>query len=202
MAINHAEQLNQIIDVFNASHPTTNQVEWQSDLSTLKDANVFFTTSVLGMKAISHVIEDQATSLGGSFRFYSAFQKFSRVKAQQNRYEKLLETKNPLYIFGIPDMPLWKDPNLIEVELEQPMIEGRAYLAHNWFVVLHNPQFVSMALVSREVPSPTRPIGAPDKLVYRSFEGFWTYDTNVINHVVEVLDSYIRQKLGAEALRP
>lgn len=199
--MDHAEQLNNLIDIVSNSVEKIgyNGYENQSALDKLRDANVFFTTSVLGMQAISHVIEDQAMTLGGSFRFYTAFQKYSRAKNQQVRYRKLLEVKNPVYLFGIPDVSLWKDPNLIEVSLDTTIIPGQPHLSRNWFVILYNPQLVSMALVSREVPSKPRPAGAPDKLVYRNFEGFWTYDMNVISEVVTILDGYIEQRLGARA---
>ncbi len=201
--MDYAERLNQIID--SVGKGLTNvgytSFEEQANLKKLEKANVFFTTSVLGMKSISHVIEDQAVSLGQPFRFYSAFQRFSRFKEQQERYKKILATQNPVYIFGIPDMQLPKDPNLVQIGLEDPINQERRYLAQNWFVVLHNPQFVSMALVSREIPNTTRPAGASDKLVYRSFEGFWTYDKEVISQVVEILDGYIKQRRGSQGLK-
>jgi len=196
--MDYAMRLNQIIDIAGKGQENLDysNYESQAELDVLKNANVFLTTSVLGMKAISHVIEDQAVSLGGSFRFYSAFQRYSRAKLQQQRYNNILATNNPVYLFGIPDVPLWQNPNLIEVNLEEPVLQDRPYLAQNWFVILHNPQFVSMALVSREIPNSLRPVGAPDKLVYRNFEGFWTYDKDVITQVVEILDGYIGHKLG------
>lgn len=194
--MDYAERLDDIINVVGKTYTQKDysSFENQGELAQLQNANVFFTTSVLGMKAISHVIEDQAITLGRPFHFYSAFQKLSRIKDQEERYRKILATGNPVHIFGIPDMKLWRDPNLIEIALDPPTDDGRPCLARNWFVVLHNPQFVSMALVSRELPGLNRPAGAADKLVYRNFEGFWTYDKEAISRVVEVLDGYIQQR--------
>jgi DICT domain-containing protein len=196
--MDYAERLNNIIEVVGKSYDNVgyNRFDNQSDLKALQNANAFFTTSVLGMKAISHVIEDQAINLNKPFQFYSAFQKLSRFKAQEERYRRILATKNPVYIFGIPDTRLWSDPNLIEIPLEESVSPGKPSLANNWFVVLNNPHLVSMALVSREIPANLRPTGAPDKLVYRNFEGFWTYDKEAIARIVEVLQGYIKQRLG------
>jgi len=157
-------------------------------------SDVFFTTSVLGMNAISHVIEDQAMTMGQAVRFYASFQKFSRVQPQQARYRQLLAAHIPVYLFGIADAPLWEDPCLKPVTLSSPTRPGQPSLTHNWFVVLNNPQFVSMALVGRELPNSTKPLHAPDKLLYRNFEGFWTYDKAVIGQVVEILDDYIKRR--------
>ncbi len=199
--MNHAEEINKLIMLasqgsdFKAQGYRTFETEDQASLSNkLQSANLFFTCSVLGMKAVSHVIEDQAVNLGGQFRFYSAFQKFSRLKPQEERYRRILMLGNPVYVFGLPDSPLWRDPNLNVINLKEPTNPDQATLAQNWFVILDSPQLVSMALVARELPATNRPRGAPDKLIYRNFEGFWTYDREVILPVVALLDNYIQQQ--------
>jgi DICT domain-containing protein len=198
-SMNHATELNKLIEVaarrsdFNAQGYRTFETEENSQLAkALKAANLFFTCSVLGMEAVSHVIEDQALNLGGKFRFYSAFQKMSRFRPQEERYRQLFRLGNPIYVFGIPDVPVQQQPNMQFVPLERS--DNLNTLAHNWFVVLENPGLVSMALVARELPSNPRPVGAPDKLVYRNFEGFWTYDKDIISSVVRILDDFIARQ--------
>lgn len=196
--MNHAEQLNKLIDV--ASRRTDFQTlgyrsfeqDNQASLSdALKASNLFFTTSVLGMEAISHVIEDQAINLGGKFNFYTGFQKFSRLQPQEDRYKRLCQTGNPINVFGIPDMQPWTNPNLRVVSLPKKPSLDVTSLSHNWFVVLNNPKFVSMALVASEQPRQKLAVRNPNKLVYRNFEGFWTYNQTIINEVVGILDDYI-----------
>jgi DICT domain-containing protein len=201
--MNHAIELNKLIEVaarrsdFNAQGYRAFETEENSQLvKVLKAANLFFTCSVLGMEAVSHVIEDQAVNIGGQFRFYSAFQKMSRFRPQEERYRQLFNLGNPIYVFGIPDVPVRPQPNLHFIPLERGDSVSFNNLAHNWFVVLDNPGLVSMALIARELASNPRPVGAPDKLVYRNFEGFWTYDKDIITSVVRVLDDFIaRQRL-------
>ena len=165
------------------------------DLATLQDRNVFLTSSVLGMKAISHVIEDRAISLNKPINFYATFQKLSRARYQERRYTQLLDTGSTVHILAESDIPLhspvWQRPNAKMISLPSTSDTTQPHLNANWMVVLHDPSFVSMALVSREIPNPTRPSNAPDKLVYRAFEGFWTYDKDVIAYVAHVLDDYI-----------
>jgi len=204
--MNHAEELNKLIEI--ASRRTDFQTvgyrsfeqESHDNLNeALTSSNLFFTSSVLGMEAISHVIEDQAINLGGKFNFYSGFQKFSRLKPQEERYKKLCRLGNPINIFGIPDTRTWDDVNLKVIILEnKPSLEDSS-LAHNWFVVLNNPDFVSMALVASELPRPKVSVRNPDRLVYRNFEGFWTYNQIIINEVVRILDSYINMQADKSA---
>jgi DICT domain-containing protein len=191
--LDHATALNNLIRV-SATDLTDvgfKELEKPENLTTVKNSNVFFTSSVLGMQAVSHVIEDQALTIGGSHKLYSGFQKFSRAQQQQERYQMILKNQNPIYLFGVPDTELWYDPYLKPVPLPASNDLSKPDLSQNWFVILHNPKFVSMALVSRELPSPNRPANAADKLVYRRFEGFWTYDLGIIGQVVAILDDYL-----------
>jgi|GEM_PF-2402104 len=192
--LEHAVQLNNLIraSATDLTDVGYKELEKPENLTPLKNSNVFFTSSVLGMQAVSHVIEDQALTIGGSHKIYSGFQKFSRVKHQQERYQQILKNQNPIYLFGVPDAELWQDPFLKPVPLPYSNDFSKPNLNQNWFVILHNPKFVSMALVSRELPNPNRPANAADKLVYRRFEGFWTYDLNIIGQVVGILDDYLK----------
>src|SRR5579859_7154321 len=114
--MNHAEDLNKLIEIasrrsdFQSSGYRSFENEDQANLGTaLQASNLFFTTSVLGMEAISHVIEDQALNIGGNFSFYTGFQKFSHMMPQMERYKKLCKTGNSINIFGIPDSQPWLD---------------------------------------------------------------------------------------------
>jgi DICT domain-containing protein len=190
--MNHAAELSNLINLCSGKFIDSGYKTFEDEKTReeLKNSDVFFTSSVLGMQAVSHVIEDQAISMGKFRRFYSGFQRFSKVRPQRERYEKVLKAGCPVYIFGLPDVELWQHPSLYPTALT-PASAGKISLSQHWFVVLHNPDFVSMALVTRELPNPRRFSSASDKLVYRHFEGFWTYDQLVIGKVVEILDDYL-----------
>lgn len=196
--INHASRLSSLIDLAQQrfNNPQSSYLRPQSALTAGSSANLFFTTSVLGMKAMSRVIEDQALRLDRPFRFYSAFQKFSRFAPQEKRYRQMLATGNPVYIFGQPDAPVLEAPNLVKVKLEAATPGGPS-LANYWWVILQNPEFVSMALLARELPRQLpKSLQGTNQLVYRNFEGFWTYDREVISRIVDILDSYIGEHTG------
>lgn len=192
--MNFAIELNDFLDliIHNSDKLGFKIFDRKEDFKSIRKINVNFTTSVPGMNAISHQIEEEAATFSSPFRFYSDFQRFSRVKPQAKRYIKILETQNPLYIFGVPDVVLWKAPNLIEVPLEEPLIPDYPYLAKNWFVLLYSPDFTSMALVGREITDPFSSL----QLQNRRFEGFWTYDAAVVSQVVSLLDGYIASTVG------
>ncbi len=152
-----------------------------------------FTTSVLGMRAISQLIEERATSSTDKpFKLYSSFQYLSRFKPQQERYRKIANNGSPVYVFGIPDAPIETYSNLIQVPIERTTDLNSSAMARFWFVVLDIPNSVSIALLSRELPSPLRRVNGPSGLIYRNFEGFRTYDKSLIAQITDCLDSYIR----------
>lgn len=193
--MNPANQLNNLIEMacrrsdFEHRSILPSSYKDQSTLNQILDSkNYFLTSSVLGMEAMSNVIEDQAIRTGGKFSFYTGCQKLSWLKPQQERYKKLCQLANSVTIFGLLDDVSWNYPNLKVVGLEnQPSFETPgSTLLHNWFVVLSNPQFVSIALLAREIP------GAKTlkKTIFRNFEGFWTYDQPIINEIVKILNCY------------
>lgn len=189
--MNVADKLSNLIDLAGKgfNHIGYNSFELKSDLENLRKAKAFFTTTSLGMQAVSRVIEDQALTLNKPFRLYSAFQKFSRFKRQEEHYLKIAATQNPIYIFGLPDTPIASYSQLIPVKIEMSQLSTN--LAEFWFVVLHSPELVSMALLAREVPNATNLNLANNRLLYRTFEGFWTYDTTLVGEIVACLDEYL-----------
>ena len=158
----------------------------------IKSNKLFLTSSVLGMLAISHVIEDQAINSGGKFDFYTGCEKFSLLKIQQSRYHRLCQLGNPVTVFTIKDEKTWDYPNLNIVGLDYPASNEESSLANNWFVILNNPQFVSMALVARKLPSKIFTAPKSKRVIYRNYEGFWTYDQPIIDEVVNILGEYAR----------
>jgi DICT domain-containing protein len=131
---------------------------------TNKAANLFFTASVMGMRAISHLIEDKAITFssenseqgGNRFELYTAFQRLSRFLPQQERYWHILERGQPVYLFGVPDVKLHSavsNLHIVELEEKDVLLDARSpNMTQFWIVALHMPGFVSMALVARELP--------------------------------------------------
>lgn len=144
----------------------------------LRGSAVSFTTSVLGLKAISCVIEEHAAGLGRPVEVFAGFQKLSNAQAQQARYQAILDTGSQVYLFGEPDWAGWDHPGLHLVPI------GAAHsLADVWVVALCDPRHISMAVLARELPGPNgrprRQGSGPD----RRFEGFQTSDATIVDRL-------------------
>ena len=180
------DDIHGLIDRQTATWPETAFREFtMEEARTLAGAPLTFTTSVLGMEAISHVIEDHAAGLGRPVEVFACFQKLSNALAQRTRYETILAAGSHVYLYGEPDWTAWDHPNLhlVAVEPGHP-------LADVWLVALCDPRHVSMALLARELPDNAGRIRRQGDLIDRRFQGFKTYDGNLINDMVEGLKLY------------
>ena len=141
-----------------------------------------FTSSVLGMEAISHAIEVYAASLTYPVEVFAAFQKLSNATVQQERYAAILEAGSHVTLFGDPDWAAWTHPNLQVVELpaDHP-------LADAWIVALHDPTHLSMALLAHELPDRTGQIRRQGALVGRQFAAGKSYDARIVESLVAAL---------------
>jgi DICT domain-containing protein len=180
------DDIHGLIDRQTATWPETAFREFtMEEARTLAGAPLTFTTSVLGMEAISHVIEDHAAGLGRPVEVFACVQKLSNALAQRTRYETILAAGSHVYLYGEPDWTAWDHPNLhlVAVEPGHP-------LADVWLVALCDPRHVSMALLARELPDGAGRIRRQGDLIDRRFQGFKTYDGNLINDMVEGLKLY------------
>ena len=180
------DDIHGLIDRQTATWPDTAFREFtMEEARTLAGAPLTFTTSVLGMEAISHVIEEHTAGLGRPVEIFACFQKLSNALAQRTRYETILAAGSHVYLYGEPDWPAWDHPNLhlVAVEPGHP-------LANVWLVALCDPRHVSMALLARELPDGAGRIRRQGDLIDRRFQGFKTYDGNLINDMVEGLKLY------------
>jgi DICT domain-containing protein len=147
-----ALELAQIIKLVAATHKHANANFENKSQSALIEGlgsdKLFFTSSVLGMKAISRVIEDRALGAKPPSRLFSGFQYLSRFTPQAQRYHRILEAGCPVYIYGVPDALIEQKDNLRIIRLEEvsSLEQEEPALSQFWFVVLDNPQQVSMAL--------------------------------------------------------
>ncbi len=120
------------------------------------------------MNVISHGIEDVAILQETPLRIFSSFQRMSKFVPQVKRYERIAQSAEVTYVFGVPDV-------------EPPPIPGVHYvylnahdrLAREWFLVAAGDGFAS-ALVTEELSH----IDDPDE--HRRFRGLWTFSPAMI----------------------
>lgn len=136
------------------------------------------------MSLVSYEIENATLIDGARTRIFSGFQYFSKFTPQLERYRRLAQRAESIYVFGVPDVELPSIPNLTFV----PLSPGDQ-LSKEWFLISYGVDFFS-ALATEELT----PISDPDP--QRMFKGIWTFDVSLVS----ILADWLTSTVGAHTL--
>lgn len=146
-----------------------------------------FRTQVPPLEYISLLIENAIllrTHRGG--RLYAGFEKLSRMEGVVDRYMRIADVSERVYVFGEPDWKPPRHPNMRVIELN-----GAARLAREWFVVADSPA-LRVALVGfDEEGFNARPV-----LEERTFAALKTHDPEIVRHLASAAESLVDDSLS------
>jgi DICT domain-containing protein len=118
------------------------------------------------------------THRGG--RLYAGFQRLSRMEPVVDRYMRIADLSERVYVFGEPDWKPPRHPNLRAIHLA-----GDARLASEWFVVADSPS-LSVALVGLDEEGFNVPV-----LEERTFNALKTHDRGLVRRLASVAENLI-----------
>lgn len=127
------------------------------------------------MNIISYEIENATLIDGARTRIFSSFQRMSRFVPQIERYTKLAQKAEMIYVFGIPDVEVPKIENITYIPLT-----ADDQLAREWFIVSYGRGYATM--LSTEEQS-----HITDKDTERVFRGLWTFQPTLTSIIAEWL---------------
>ena len=145
-----------------------------------------FRAQVPALEYISLLIENGLllrTHRGG--RVYAGFEKLSRMEGVVDRYMRIADVSERVYIFGEPDWKPPRHPNMGVVELKSD-----TRLAREWFIIADSPT-MHVALVGVDEDG----LGAP-ALEARTFRAFKTSDTKLVDKLAEAAEGLIDASLA------
>ena len=147
-----------------------------------------FRAQVPSLEYLSLLIENAVllrTHRGG--RLYAGFERLSRMEGVVDRYMRIADVSERVYVFGEPDWKPPRHPNMRVVELS-----GAARLAREWFVVAESPA-LSVALVGLDEEGPAAARAVPEE---RTFAALKTHDPALVRHLAAAAESLIDDTLG------
>jgi DICT domain-containing protein len=151
-------------------------------------ATLRFRAQVPALEYISLLIENAVllrTHRGG--RLYAGFERLSRMEPVVDRYMRIADVSERVYVFGEPDWQPPRHPNMRVIGLG-----GAPRLAREWFVVADSPA-LRVALVGLgEEGFDSRPV--PEE---RTFSALQTHDPSVVRRLAAAAESLIDDSLGA-----
>ncbi|PYS80910.1 MAG: hypothetical protein DMF67_18785 [Acidobacteria bacterium] len=124
------------------------------------------------------------THRGG--RLYVGFEKLSRMEPVVDRYMRIADISERVYVFGEPDWKPPRHPNLRVVKLD-----GGLRLAREWFVVADSPS-LGVALVGVDEDGFSVPV-----LEERTFSALKTHDPALVQSLAAAAESLIDDSFRA-----
>jgi DICT domain-containing protein len=147
-----------------------------------------FRAQVPALEYLSLLIENAVllrTHRGG--RLYAGFERLSRMEGVVDRYMRIADISERVYVFGEPDWRPPRHPNMRVIE-----INGAARLAREWFVVADSPA-LSVALVGFDEEGPAAAPAVPEERTYSALK---THDAALVRRLAAAAESLIDDTLG------
>ena len=145
-----------------------------------------FRAQVPTLEYISLLIENALllrTHRGG--RVYAGFQKLSRMEGVVDRYMRIADISERVYVFGEPDWKPPRHPNMRVIKLPEGVRLGR-----EWFVVADSPT-LRCALVGEDEDGFATPV-----LEDRTFRALKTHDPEVVRRLAAAAESLVDDALN------
>ena len=119
-------------------------------------------------------------------RVYVGFEKLSHMKPVAERYLRIADLSERVYVFGEPD---WKPPRHPNMKLIK--LPGNYRLAREWFVIVDSPT-LRLGLVGLDEDGFDAPL-----LEERSFHAFKSSDPAIVARLAAIVDGLIDSSLAA-----
>lgn len=145
----------------------------------LWNARNIFTNTRRSLIKISREIEDGVLTRRIAARIFAGFQKMSFFLPHVERYTRLAENAESIWVFGIVDVDVPPIRNVSIVPLEPT-----DRLAMEWFLVAEAPEYYS-ALIAQDLS------GFEVENEKRLFKGVWTFDADLVNRLQQSLSQAI-----------
>lgn len=146
-----------------------------------------FRAQVPALEYLSLLIENAVllrTHRGG--RLYAGFERLSRMEPVVDRYMRISDVSERVYVFGEPDWKPPRHPNMRVIGLE-----GAPRLAREWFVVADSPA-LRVALVGFDEEGP----GARAVPEERTFAALKTHDAAVVRRLAAAAERLVDDSLN------
>lgn len=118
-------------------------------------------------------------------RVYAGFERLSRLEPVVDRYLRIADLSERVYIFGEADWHPPRHPNMQTITVKKGV-----NLAREWFVIVDSPK-MHLALIARDETGWTIPV-----LEDRTFNSLVTHDASLVDHLAAAAEGYIDEVLA------
>lgn len=168
-------------EIFEEVEGNVKELGKDADKSKLSSFSLKFETKIPNLEKMCYIMEKVLLNKGEGATVYAGFQKQSRAEAIWDRYHKMADNVEQIYVFGENDANLDPHPNIKFINLPP-----RHELIREWFLVIDKPIGKSM-MVAYDLDG----FGKYENEKDRNFKGAKTQRPEAVTKAVELLEDLI-----------
>ncbi|GJQ57359.1 MAG: hypothetical protein SCALA701_01600 [Candidatus Scalindua sp.] len=139
------------------------------------DGEYHFTTSRATLLLMSRVIEDTLKLHKKQCSLYAGFQELSRFMEFREKFVKLADHADQIFIIGIADEPIKEIADNVHI-----LTENADIIRENWISIISNREEIHISLIAEEIPS---------RKQHERYAGFYTNSRVVTEKAIGILKS-------------
>lgn len=168
-------------EVFEKVDGETLKLRAKTSDSIFKSNSIKYETKVPNLERMCYLMESVLLNKKREGAVYAGFQKLSRATGVYDRFLKIADNVDKIYIFGVPDTKLAPHPKIEIVPLS-----STHDLTREWFLVM-DIKFGKNMMVAYDLDGfGTKPLD-----IDRNFRGAKTLDIKLVDRAVNILNEVI-----------
>jgi DICT domain-containing protein len=143
--------------------------------------------------ALCHALEDFILDCKSQPLVVTAFQRGKWYIQEADRYAEIADKAQQVVIMASPDAGFAEHPTGARPNVDLISLIPNDPVAAEWHLIIFGPTYAAMVLCQELSDSDYGPSGPPTEDLQRKFYGFWTFEANLVQEVVELAIAHLGQ---------
>jgi DICT domain-containing protein len=141
--------------------------------------------------ALCHALEDCVLDCDSQPLMVTAFQRGKWYLQEADRYAELADKASQVVIMASPDAGFAEHPTGARPNVDLVSLRAEDPVAQEWHLIIFGPTYAAMVLCQELTETDYGPAGIPQEDLQRKFYGFWTFERDLVQEVVELAIAHI-----------
>ncbi len=143
--------------------------------------------------ALCHALEDCILDCDSQPLVVTAFQRGKWYIQEAERYAEIANKAQQVVIMASPDAGFAEHPTGAQPNVDLISLNPDDPVAEEWHLIILGPTYAAMVLCQELSDSDYGPSGPPTEDLQRKFYGFWTFEADLVQEVVELAIAHLGQ---------
>jgi DICT domain-containing protein len=143
--------------------------------------------------ALCHALEDCILDCDSQPLVMTAFQRGKWYLQEADRYADLAEHAHQVVIMASPDGGFAAHPTSQKPNVDLVALNESDPVAEEWHLIIFAPTYTAMVLCQELSAADYGASGIPQDDLARKFYGFWTFEANLVQEVMELAIAHVGQ---------